>query len=251
MDSVKDLLSDPLKGTKHAQGVLCYLFREVLLWRKVNWFTWNRLLTMYFEKPHNLENPDKGNLNKVLKADDMNWQGFCKAMDFINAHKVYLDIKLHWKDGTFSDYRINVDPTDPEDKPIANVFNWTDCDLFKSAKDPATLMAHFYRHVVVAEGTKQPDLNLWWEKLFDDYTKNPANVVGLSQNEINKNVQQLKRAIVDPRLSWNGFRRGVHLLRPKAEEYTLTLVWTEDPAMRKTLPDSIHPIFIADPYFVE
>ena len=66
MDSVKDLLADPLKGKKHAQGILCYLFREVLLWRKVNYFTWSRLLTMYFERPHNAVKPDKGNLNKAL-----------------------------------------------------------------------------------------------------------------------------------------------------------------------------------------
>lgn len=251
MDSVKDMLSDPLKGTKHAQGVLCYLFREVLLWRKVTWFTWNRLLTNYFDKPHNQINPDKGNLNKVLKADDMNWQGFCKAIDFLSPHKAFLDIKLQWRDGSFSEYRINIDPTDSESEPTANQFDWAGSELFKAAKAPTLLMAHFFRHVAVQEGNKQPDVLLWWEKLFDDFTKNPVNVVGLSQNDINKSVQQLKRSIIDPRLSWNGYRKGIHLLRPKSEEYTLTLQWADTPELRKTLPDSVHPIFIADPYFVE
>lgn len=251
MDSVNDLLSDPLKGTKRAQGVLCYLFREVLLWRKMNRFTWGRLLNNYFQKPHNQVRPDKGNLNKVLIADDMNWQAFCKAIDFLNPHKAFLDIKLHWKDGTTSDYRIKIDPTDPEDKPVVNQFKWEDCELFKRAKPPTLLMAHLFRHVASVEGSKHPDQQVWWDKLFEDYTKNPANVVGMTQTEINKNVQGLKRSIVDPRLSWNGFRKGLHLLRPKAEEYTLTLQWADTPELRRTLPDSIHPIYIADPYFVE
>lgn len=251
MDSVKDLLADPLKGKKHAQGILCYLFREVLLWRKVNWFTWSRLLTMYFEKPHNVENPDKGNLNKALKADDMNWSAFNKAIDFLNPHKAYLDIKLYWRDGTESVYRINVDPTDDEAKPTANEFNWKDCELFKGTKAPSLLMGHVFRHIVNAEGSKHPDIAVWYEKLFDDYTKNPANVVGLSQNEINKNVQQLRRTLIDPRLSWNGFRRGLHLLRPKAEEYILTLEWADNPQLKKTLPDTVHPVYVEDPYFEE
>lgn len=250
MDSVKDLLSDPLKGTKHAQGVLCYLFREVLLWRKVNWFHWNRLLTMYFEKPHNQINPDKGNLNKVLKANDMNWQAFNKAIDFLSPHKAYLDIRLHWRDGSFSEYRINIDPTDNVTYPKSNDFNWYECEIFKETKDPALLTANLFRYVVACEGAKQPDLMLWWESLFEQYTRNPANVVGLAPNEISKSIQQLRRAIMDPRLSWNGYRKGIHLLRPKAEEYTLTLQWADNEQLRKTLPDSVHPIYIADPYFV-
>lgn len=246
MDSVNDLLSDPLKGTKRAQGVLCYLFREVLLWRKMNRFTWGRLLNNYFQKPHNQVRPDKGNLNKVLIADDMNWQAFCKAVDFLNPHKAFLDIKLHWKDGTTSDYRIEINPSDPE-----NFIGWDQCELFERAKPATLLMAQIFRHIASIESAKHPDRQVWWDKLFEDYTKNPANVVGMTQTEINKDVQGLKRSIVDPRLSWNGFRKGLHLLRPKAEEYTLTLQWADNPELRKTLPDSVHPIYIADPYFVE
>lgn len=251
MNSVKDLLSDPLKGQKYAQGILCYLFREVLLWRKVNWFTWSRLLTLYFEKPHNQINPDKGNLNKALKANDMNWSAFNKAIDFLNPCRAYLDIKLHWKDGEPSVYRIIIDPTDDEANPKANEFNWKECELFKGTKDPALLMAHVLRHIIATEGARQTNIAAWWEKLFDDYTKNPANVVGLDQNAINKNVQQLRRTLVDPRLSWNGFRRGLHLLRPKAEEYILTLEWTDDDTLRKSLPNTVLPVYVADPYYVE
>jgi len=251
MDSIKDLLSDPLKGTKQAQGVLCYLFREVLLWRKVNQFTWNRRLNTYFDKPHNAANQDRGNLHKVLKADDMNWPGFKKAIDFLNPVSSTLEVKLNWANGSSSSYVINIDPTENEANPTANNFPWKDCPLFKGQKPPETLMAHLFRHIIATEGKGQTDIKGWWEKLFDDYVKNPVNVAGLPQKEINQAVNTYRRSIFDPRMTWNVFRRGLHLLRPRSEEYILTLRWTDDPELRKTLPDSVHPILIPDPYFVE
>ncbi|AEH03623.1 hypothetical protein AVT69_gp198 [Pseudomonas phage PhiPA3] len=251
MDSIKDLLADPLKGTKQAQGVLCYLFREVLLWRKINWFTWNRRQKAYFEKPHNAVNPDKGNLNKALKADDMNWPGFKKGIDFLNPESATLEVKLNWTHKESTSYVIVIDPTEDEKNPTVNNFPWQDCPIFKSAKPAETLMSHLFRHIVAEEGKGEPDIMVWWEKKFDDYIKNPVNVVGLNQKEINQNIAALRRSLMEARMSWNVFRRGLHLLRPRSEEYILTLHWTTDPEMKKTLPDSIHPIKIADPYFVE
>lgn len=251
MDSIKDLLSDPLKGTKQAGGVLCYLFREVLLWRKVNQFTWNRLSRNYFAKPHNVENQDKGNLHKALKADDMPWNGFKKAIDFLSPLEATLEVKLNWVDGTSSSYMINVDPIDDELHPVNNNFPWKHCELFKGRKDSTTLMSHLFRHIVATEGAKHEDIKLWWSKLFEDYTTNPVNVVGLPQKEINTNANNLKRQLLDQNMSWNTFRRGIYLLRPRSEEYTLTLRWTDDERLKKSLPDSVHPVFIADPYFEE
>lgn len=251
MDSIKDLLSDPLKGTKQANGVLCYLFRDVLLWRKVTQFTWNRLSTNYFAKPHNAINPDKGNLHKVLKADDMRWEGFKKAVDFLSPLKTTIDLKLIWVDHSESLYTINVDPLDDELNPTANDFPWKHCEIFEDKKPAVTLMAHLFRHVVATEGAKKGDIKLWWAKLFDDYCKNPVNVVGLPQKEINTNANNLKRQLLDPNMSWNTFRRGLYLLHPRSEEYTLTMKWTDDPTLKRSLPDSVHSAFIADPYFSE
>lgn len=251
MDSIKDLLSDPMKGTKQAQGVLCYLFREVLLWRKVNQFTWNRLSRNYFAKPHNQINPDKGNLHKVLKADDMRWEGFKKAVDFLSPVWTTLEVKLNWVDHSTSTYVVNVDPLDDDVNPVANTLPWKDCVLFEGRKDATTLMAHLFRHIVATEGAKQKDIKLWWAKLFDDYAKNPVNVVGLPQKEINTNANNLKRQLLDPNLSWTNFRRGLYLLHPRSEEYTLTMRWTEDPTLAKSLPDSVHHAVLSDPYFVE
>lgn len=251
MDSIKDLLSDPLKGTKQAQGVLCYLFREVLLWRKVNQFTWNRLSRNYFAKPHNQINPDKGNLHKALKADDMPWNGFKKAVDFLSPIEATLEVKFYWGDDSTSSYVINVDPLEDELNPVNNNFPWKHCEVFDGRKDSTTLMSHLFRHLVATEGVKQPDIKLWWAKLFDDYTKNPVNVVGLPQKEINSNANNLKRQLLDTNLSWNTFRRGVYLLHPRSEEYTLTMRWTDDPTLKKSLPDTVITVSITDPYFAE
>lgn len=251
MDSIKDLLSDPLKGTKQANGVLCYLFREVLLWRKVSQFTWNRLSRNYFAKPHNQINPDKGNLHKALKADDMAWNGFKKAVDFLSPIQTTLHVTLTWVDHSTSVYLINIDPLEDEVNPVSNNFPWRHCDIFEGKKEPNTLLAHLFRHIVATEGAKHSDAKLWWAKLFDDYTKNPVNVVGLPQNEINTNANNLKRQLLDPNLSWNNFRRGLYLMHPRSEQYDLKMRWTDDPTLKNSLPDSEHSAFIADPYFVE
>lgn len=251
MDSIKDLISDPLKGTKQANGVLCYLFREVLLWRKITQFSWNRLSKNFFDKPHNQINPDKGNLHKVLKADDMRWEGFKKAIDFLNPAKTTLDVKLYWADHSSSLYVINVDPLDDDNNPIANDFPWQHCEIFDGRKGASTLMAHLFRHIVATEGAKQKDIKLWWAKLFDDYIKNPVNVVGLPQKEINTNANNLKRQLLESNMSWNTFRRGLYLLHPRSEEYTLTLKWVPDDSPNKGIPDSVHQATIVDPYFEE
>lgn len=259
MDSIKDLLSDPLKGSKHAAGVLCYLFREVLLWRGnnngkgrgVNQFTWNKLSRNYFAKPHNQINPDKGNLHKALKADDMPWNGFKTAVDFLSPVEATLEVKLNWIDHSQSTYVVNVDPLEDELHPVTNNFPWQHCELFSDRKPSTTLMSHLFRHIVATEGAKHEDIKLWWAKLFEDYATNPVNVVGLPQKEINTNANNLKRSLLDPNMSWNTFRRGIYLMHPRSEEYTLTMRWTDDPIALKSFPDTVVNAVIVDPYFVE
>lgn len=251
MDSVQDLLSDPLKGTLRASDIPCYLFREVLLWRKINQRTWNRRQEAFFEKPWNKNNQDKGNLNKALKSDTMQWSAFRKAIDFLNPVHATLEIKLTWQDNRESSYVIIMDPQEAEDVLTTNSFPWEDCPIFESAKPAGTLMTHLLRHVVAMEGKNKPDIKIWWDKLFDDYTKNPVNVVGLTQKEVNQNVNTLRRALLEPRVSLNNFRRGMHLLRAAKEEYILTLKWSDDPVVRESLPDSVHKITIVDPIVVE
>lgn len=248
MESVRDLLADPLKGTRQAQDILCYLFREVLLWRKINQRIWNRKQEIFFEKPHNHDFQDRGNLNKLLKADTMQWTAFKRAMDFLDPVRCTFEIRLTWKDLTESSYLVKVDPTEPDDKLTVNSFP-DESGIFQGNKPSKTLVAHLLRHILAVESAKQSkDPREWWNDLFTQYESNPINTVGLTQKEINSKISSLRRALTDERLSWNNLRRGIYLLSPIKEQYILTLHWTDNPKLKVASPDSIHEITIVDPY---
>lgn len=247
MDSVKELMSDKLKGTNRAQGVLCYLFRTVVLWRKINLFAWNKRLQAYVEKPHNKKagDTDKGNLNKAFLNDDMNWASFKKSIDFLSPMEATLDIELTWGDDSTSNYRLIIDPTENEVKLGTNHLPFDHCDVFKDAKPPKTTITHLFRHIVAEEGI---DLAKW-EQLFVDWENNPYNTVGMTPKDIKSTINTLRRSILEPKVSWNVFRRGILLLRPRQERYTLTLKWTDDPNLKNLdVTDSIHEVTIFDPY---
>lgn len=244
MESVKDLLNDPLKGTTRAQGVLCYLFRQVLVRRTINTRVWNRCLDNYFLKPHNLANPDKGNLNKALKADDLTWSSFRKSIDFLNPVQAILEIEFEWGNGKSSTYKLIIDPTENETKPTINVFPYDMLDTFKGLKKPKTVMASLFRHIVVNEGHDKAA----WDKLFVDWAANPINTIGQSETEIASSVVTLRRSVNEDNLSWNVFRRGILLLKPKRSTYTLTLDWTLDPAVK--IPQTQVQAIVTDPYWV-
>ncbi|WDS62213.1 hypothetical protein [Pseudomonas phage D6] len=244
MESVKDLLTDPLKGKNRAQGVLCFLFREVLLWRRVNQIVWNKRLTAYFEKPHNQEKPDKGNLNKALLNDDLPWAGFKKAMDFLSPMEAKLVMDYTWRDGSSTTYEILIDPAADEAKQYKEIFTYEGCNVFTKAKKPVSTLAYLFRHIVAKEGVDE----VQWEKLFQDYSENPVNNVGVKKSELNSTISMMKRALLDGKLSWNVFRRGILLLKPQKEVYTLKLKWTDDPHLILSMPDAEYSATIENPY---
>lgn len=233
MESVKDLLTDPLKGKNRAQGVLCFLFREVLLWRRINQIIWNKRLNAYFEKPHNQEKPDKGNLNKALLNDDLPWAGFKKAIDFLSPLEARLHMEFTWSDGRTVEYEIVIDPAADEKTHYRDTLTYDQCDTFKKAKKPVSTLAYLFRHIVAQEGVDEAG----WEKLFQEYADNPVNQYGVKKTELNSNVSMMRRALLESKLSWNQFRRGILLLKPQKEIYSLKIKWTDDPIMLKSLPD--------------
>lgn len=221
--SVRDLLADPLKGTNRAQGILCYLFRHVLLWRNVNLFSWNRRTTIYFKKPHNQDNPDKGNLNKALTTDDFTWSTFKKAVDFLNPVSAVLIITLTWRAGHKSEYSIVIDPAEAEDDLSLNTFSDLplESDVFAEQKQPTNTLARLYRQIIVRE---RIDVTRW-NALLEKYVKNPLNGVAQNQKEQATAISAFQRELFHPRMSWNVFRRGILLLNPVEEEYRLKLRW--------------------------
>lgn len=243
VDSVKELLSDPLKGLRRSQGVLCYLFRHVLLWRKVNQFSWNKRLNLYFEKEHNKKNPDKGNLNKALCQDDLTWGSFKKAIDFLNPISAVLKIELTWRSGLTSTYSIVIDPAEDESDPALNTFDTNQSEVFVDQKKPANTLARLFRRIVTSEGI---DLTRW-QGLFDEYAKNPINGIPQTRREMNTEISALQRSLLDPRMSWNTFRRGILVLNPVQEEYILSLRWTNDPNIDQN-STSEHRVVLRDPF---
>lgn len=249
MESVKDLLADPQKGLRQCEGVLCYLFREILLWKKVNTFTWEKMLTAYFKKPHNQVNPDKGNLNKALKANTMNWSSFKKGIDFLSPYKAYLDIELIWGDGRpNSVYRIDIDPTVEEENIVdESGFDFGSWGAFAKQKPALTAMARLYRYILWKEGIDEEKWNALWAK----FANHPVNTVGQQPAEITKYITNQRRSLLAPKMTWNTFRNGLLLLGPKEERYTLTLQWTDDKVLRDKIGDSVHTIPIPDPFWIE
>jgi hypothetical protein len=239
--TVKELLADPLKGTNRAQGVLCYLFRHVLLWRKVNQFTWNKRARLYFEKPHNRDNPDKGNLNKALTHDDFTWGTFKKSIDFLNPYSATLVVQLTWTSGRVSRYPIRIDPAENEADSALNSFGEAESDVFHDQRKPASTLARLFRRIVSEE---QIDVTRW-QALFEDYAKNPLHGIPQNRRDITNFINTTQRELMNARMSWNVFRKGLVVLNPKQEDYILELRWSKDPT-----DVSIHTVTIRNPMLV-
>lgn len=250
MNSINDLLNDPLKGTSKAQNILSYLFREVLLWRKVNLRFWRKRTELYFAKPHNADYQDRGNLNKALKSNVMQWISFRRGMDFIDSENCTLDVRLTFSDGVKS-YLINIDPRESESVLTINSFPWEHCELFTEVRPAETLLAHLIRHMLSEAVPDGEDPRKWFESKITHYVNEPKNSLGFTEAEVATFYNTLRRDILDPRISWNKFRRGISLLNPLQEEYILKLEWTTDPKKKLMTPDSIHRIAIKDPYQTE
>lgn len=255
MDSVKELLGDQTRGQRKAQGILCYLFRNVLHWSGMNLIKWNKCANLYFEKPHNKNKPvDKGNLNKMLIPDDMTWGSFIRGIDFLNPVAATLTIILTWKDGRVSEYVIALDPAEDESDPQINRFDEgnEDSEIFNNQQKPTNTLARLYRQIIRTERIDgKPITQEVWNRLFEEFVKNPLNGLLDSKSDISNHINTLQRAAVSDRLSWNTFRRSLLVLQPVREEYLLTMRWSNDPVFIKRNPDNAvtyHRAGFSDPY---
>lgn len=241
--TVAEILSDPQKGTTRAQGILCYLFRHVLLWRKVNMFAWSKRARLFFEKPHNRDNPDKGNLNKSLVQDDFTWGAFKKSVDFLNPYSAVLQVKLTWKSGIVTCHQVVIDPAENEEDQVINSFgNDSYSDVFDDKKKPINTLARLFRCIVTELGI---DL-IRWNALFEEYVNNPLHGIGSSRREKNSAIATLQRDILSQRMSWNVFRRGILVLNPRQEDYILEMKWSKEPD-----DFTIHQVTIRDPLSIK
>lgn len=230
-DYVKDLLADPLKGTTRVQGVLCYLFRHVLLWRKVNQIAWKKRAEKFFQKEHNKtyhpetgkEIPgDKGNLNKELTRREFTWANFKKGIDFLNPISATLTLKFTWLNGLESSYSINIDPAEDE-SDVDTIDNVPISDVFDGRPPAKNTLSRLFQRILTDEGIDIPK----WEALLDQYVSNPTNGIPQSKAKTNEAINAIQRELLHPRMSWNVFRKGINLLNPQRTDYILKMRWSE------------------------
>lgn len=105
-----DLLNDPNKRVGEARGVLCTLWRQLMVARDVDGWRWDKYMRAFLMDPRNGiqdnsrdRSSARGNLNKELKRDDMTWRVFLKALNFLAPWRVVFSVKVYWKDGTMNE----------------------------------------------------------------------------------------------------------------------------------------------------
>lgn len=245
---VQELLSDPTKGKSRAHGILCYLFRHVLLWRRVDQFSWNKRLKQYFKRPHNAnEKRDKGNMNKALSGSEFTWGTFKKAIDFLNPHTAVFVIELKWRDGRVSRYQVVIDPAEDESDQELNSFEPPPaCEVFKrdtakANKKPLSTLSRLFRQIV-AEEVKVAKR---WEALLDAYVRNPLNGIPQTSKDIHQQLSILQRDLNGRRMSWDIFRKGLLILDPVEQTFALQLTWNKEGTDM-----SVHSVTMRDPLSV-
>ena len=223
---VATLLKDPLKGTYQAEGILCYLFRDALKVRGVTAYTWDKRARLFFEKEHNKKNMDKGNLNKALASPEFSWGTFKKAVDFLNPTGAALIIELTFQDKNTSKYSIALDPAEDESDPILNTVDSTAkfTTLLGDQKLPKNTLARLFRRILTDRVTSLSQWNLLLEKFVMD----PRNAYDVNAANVGSLANSLQRDLLNDRMTWNIFRKGILLMEPIREAYTLELRWGRD-----------------------
>jgi hypothetical protein len=248
MDNIKQLLTSSDKGRSRAQGILCYMFRNTLLWNNVTYHRWVRATNFYFEKPHNRKNPDRGNLNKALIQDDLSWASFKKGLDLLSPYKAILTIILTWKSGKTSTYSVTIDLVEDEDDIIlVSLPLLPETDLVASMVErqknkPKNTLARLYGQILQAESVDHTR----WQALLDEYAKNPLNGFTGTKKETATTISSIQRQLFEPRLSWNNFRKGLAILGPVQEDYILRLEWA--PEVKRVEDVTETHVTIRDPF---
>lgn len=246
MDNIKQMLTSSDKGRGRAQGVLCYMFRNTLLWKNINYHQWVRAVGFYFDKPHNKNNQDRGNLNKALVQDDLSWAAFKKGLDLLSPYKATLTIELTWRSGKKSSYSIVIDPAEDE-SDVFLIAEAEETDLVtdivaKHGKKKKNTLARLYNHILKVE---EIDLRRW-NALLEEYANNPRNGFKGTKKETSTTISSTQRQLFEPRLSWNNLRKGLAILGPIQEDYILTLQWA--PVIKRVEDETVTHVTIRDPF---
>lgn len=108
------ILNSENKEITNVTGELAFLFRKLLIQRKVSLMNWDKFMDVYLNDPTNQIPPNgkdrsstRGNMNKALLSNNMTWKVFKKALKFIGVMKVRVEIHTTWRDGSTTIEKIN------------------------------------------------------------------------------------------------------------------------------------------------
>lgn len=220
---VAELLAEKDKGMRRAKSVLSYLFRQALLWSKVNNQTWKRRAERLLKQPHNahLKN-DMGNLNKDLVRDEFSWSNFKKAIDFLNPNSAVLKITFEWRSGRVSTYSVVIDPAEDEREPSDSDPS-DENELFKGSTRPAGSLTRLWRRICHGEEISIER----WKALMNIYIDDAISTIDTTTQKRNEAITQTTRQLSSDKMTWNSLRKGINVLDPKQVTYTLQCRWPE------------------------
>lgn len=252
--SVDELLASQTRKKEASQGILCYLFRDALIWKVPDKPTWLRKMRSFMQRPHNAKNDDLGNLNKALTQDNLTWGSFVKAVDFLNPQSATLRVCPRWQDGRESEYIILIDPamSDYDDTPTTVPTDMGDNIVANSSRidgSKPNKLASLYRQILIKENIDQKK----WESLLKAWVDDPRQPIKNGRQQRNEAITMLNRDLLRSKMTWECFRKGIQVLAPATECYVLDMDWGDVPIRPKTTHRWVQhdPRFVADRIMAE
>lgn len=227
-NSVQALLADPAKQVTRAGDVLCALFREVLISRRINLLIWeNRLYPDYMNRKEGREErKDRGNLNNQLTSDTFTWATFKKGIEFLDPKGATFTVTLYFgEEDEGRAYRVFLDPDEDETDDViddAGISPETKINFSDDKQDTSTL-ARLFKAIV-------RDLDIddkQWSKLLDDYMEHPYQV-GVPAEALQKRRRNFDGDLRRKRFSWRTFRLAIVFLQAKYMSFELKMHWGGD-----------------------
>lgn len=123
---LQEILSSPDKNLAETTNPLARLFRVVLRDHNVGYDQFNRSITRYLNREHEVasrskkeQSREKGNLVKELAGSSFTFKNFAKGLRVLNPVSAELSITLTWRRNQTTTHTIVMNIQDPNDESDA------------------------------------------------------------------------------------------------------------------------------------
>lgn len=202
--AVFDLLNDPHKKKRLAMDVLCFLFRDVLMAKKIGPIAWSDRSERYFKRGADRDpRRDRGNLNRQLSDNSFTWGTFRRAVEFLDPVNAVFQVDVTWPDGKVTTHQQTIYPTNATSKHD-------------------TTLADFFQDMITSVNLSDEE----WDRLLHEYVENPlSGIPNDDKATMTKERNARDRDFRAKRISWKVFRRALVFLQLKEVKYSLILTW--------------------------